>query len=302
MNSKNQNQGRREFLKKSAFLGSLIALNPFKLVSKPFKVEGYPAVRERIVPVAILDDTAGLIVRDYNFSHVIIESFQEEMNLMYCGKTFERGKEYLPELLNTIKKADWGDESRYQKAAVICGWLIYREIPPVIAPLYKNESSQKGSLLRDTAILKYKAEVEPSDDTAEMADILKLIWHRVACRIHTLTPDVKEWNSWILDYIDWYLKDRKDMQEFAELLQKEHSAEWNEYIKRTNFFAPHDKLIKVANDFSKREISLDSDLLAVKGQSLYAQAIAKGIRAIKEFDNYLNGDISDKKMMKRLDI
>jgi len=303
MSDSYKGQNRRDFIKNSAILGAVIAMNPLKLV--PFnelKIGEWPAIKERITPIAVIQDTVSLLSRESRLGHVITEALHEESNLVFCGSTFERGKKYFSEVLKLIQSAEYGDETRYQKAAVLTGWLIYRELPAIITPLYKQETSEKGSMYRDTAILKYKTEIQSGANQEEMEDILKLMWHRVASRMHTLTPDKEEWETWVADFADWYHQDRKSMEDFAELLKRENSREWNRYVQKTNFFSENNKLVQMANDFSIKNVKLDKELLSVNGESLYAKMIKRGIRAVKLLDEYFKDNLSEKQIMSRLNI
>jgi hypothetical protein len=296
-------QSRREFIKNSALIGAVIATNPFKFAEyNEIKIGSWPAIKERITPIAIIQDAGSLLSRDVTLGHVITEALHEELNLAFCGTSFEKGKQFFPEVLKSVKSAEWGDEVRYKKASIVIGWLIYREMPAVFTPLYKQESSEKGRLYRDAAVLKYKIEFLSTINAAEFEDMLKLMWHRAAVRMHTLTPDRQEWETWLENFADWYYQDRQTIEQYAKLVKKENSSEWNEFVDKPGFFSEDDHLIELANDFSYRTVSLDPGLLNGNGKSMYSKALSKGISSVKLLDQYFKEDISEKEIMNRLDI
>jgi hypothetical protein len=163
-------KNRRDFLKNSALIGAVVTLNPFKFsLFNDSKTDTWPAIRERITPIAIVQDAANLLIRVAGLSHVVTEA-------------------------------------------------------------------------------------------------------------------------------------RKSMEDYAEILQNENSSAWNKYVVRNNFFTSEDQLLQLVNDFSQREIDLDSGLLEREVKSLYTKAVSIGIQAVKLLDAYFKDNISDQQFMKRLNI
>jgi len=284
---------RREFIKQSAFLSALLAVNPYEFQAKTASISN-TLIKERIVPVSIVWDTANLITKDKNASLSLTESISEKFNLMASGKVLEKGKKFIPELIDLVGAGDWWDETIYPRVALLAGWLTHREVAAVMSPLYGQDANEAEVLKRDASILQYKIGKSSNQEVSdkELADILKLMFHRAFFRTHTLTPDKQNWENWVIEYLDYYHWDRENMDQLANA--------WLSNVKLDKFFDSKDEIIAIANDHSIRELELTPDFFQNKGNSHYAKALINATRALKDLDLFIHAKISKSNLMNRL--
>ena len=288
-----EGSSRRSFIKQSALLSALLATTPW---------DGLPAQRlsakasstaptHRYTPVAIVWDAANLMIKDADITWKMQDSISEQFNRMVAGRVLDQGQAYLSEILTTIQEGSGWSEAIHPQVALVGGWLVYRESAKV---LNTQNVSADQILRQDVAVLRHKIGREASApaSAADTEDILKLLYHRATFRTHTLTPDTDHWNTWVVNYLDWYRQDRKSMQPLAEA--------WvaNEKVD-PSFFDPDDELINVASDYSVRQIQLNESYVAGKGSSLYTQALSRSALALKSLDELFKGNISQAAFMKQ---
>jgi len=299
MNTIIKSQNRREFIKSSALIGAFLSLDPFSLAyGNTVKLGDLPILKERLLPVSITWDAANLMMKDKNISWKMMDSISEQFNKMVSGKVLEKGKKFIPDILDIIHKGGAWSEEIHPKVALVAGWLIYREVVPIVTPLYKHDTSTSDVYNREIAILKYKIarEIGGKVSKEEMEDILKLMFHRATFRTHTITPDREDWENWVVRYIDWYEQDRKGMGALAEAWVNGNDA------TDKSFFNPDDELIKIANDYSIWKVDLNESFLEGKGDSLYAKALSNATKAIKHLDEYFKGNMDKNAFMKKVNI
>ena len=284
---------RREFIKQSAFLSALLAVNPYEFQAKAATINN-TLIKERIVPVSIVWDTANLITKDKNASLSLTESISEKFNLMAGGKVLEKVKKHIPELIDLVGASNWWEEATYPKVALLAGWLTHREVTAVMSPLYRQDDNEAEVFKRDATILKYKIGKSSNQEVSDeaLADILKLMFHRAFFRTHTLTPDKQNWENWVVDYLDYYHWDRENMDQLAKA--------WQSKPLPDQFFDSKDEIIAIANDYSIRELELTPEFFQNKGNSLYAKALINATRALKDLDLFLHAEISKTNLMNRL--
>lgn len=296
----NTTHSRRTFIKNSALLGALIAVDPFSLIyGRSAEITDTGTLVERILPVAIQWDAANLMIKDTTISWKMMDSISEQFNKMVSGRVLEKGKKHIPEILDIIKAGDGWDEETHSRVALFAGWLINREVADVITPLYKNDSDGVDALQRDATVLKYKIARENNDEvtTAHMEDLLMQMFHRATYRTHTLTPDKNDWDTWVINYLDWFHTDRASIRKLAQAWSDNTGA-----ASDRQFFNPNDKLIQIANDYSIWEIELTPEFFDNKGDSLYTKALTNAAKAIKSLDDFFNDKLDKQVFMKKMNI
>jgi len=281
-------------------MGAFFSLGPVHFsYGNTVKIGDYPVMKERILPVSITWDVANLMSKDVNISWKMIESISEKISMMVSGSVLEKGKKYVPEILDIIDKGSGWDDATHPKVALVAGWLVYREIVPMVTPVYQNDAGQNDVYKRDIAILKYRIARANGGkvEKEEMEDILKMMFHRATFRTHTITPDSQDWENWVVRYLDWYNQDQEDLRALAGawLLADDGSMD-------TAFFNPNDELIKIANDYSIWEVELTPGFLENKGDSLYAKTLANATKAVMGLDEYFKGNIDKQAFLKKLGI
>ena len=286
---------RREFIKQSAFLSALLAVNPYELYAKE-EALGTTVVKERIVPVSIVWDAANLMTKDKNISWKMIESISEKFNLMACGKVLDKGKDFVSELIDLTKAGNGWDDETHPRVALLAGWLIHREVANVFSPLYPKDVNDMEVWKRDALILKYKIGKYSGQKVSEekLADILKLMFHRAFFRTHTLTPDKQNWQNWVIDYVDYYHQDRENIDKISNA--------WNQSSNLTGFFDSKNELIKLANDYSKWDMKIDQEYLSDISTCNYSKALSNATLALKTLDDFYENRISKQHLMNTLKI
>ena len=287
-----EGSSRRSFIKQSALLGALLATTPWDgLPAQRLAAKTAAALKHRYTPVAIVWDAANLMIKDADITWKMQDSISEQFNRMVAGRVLDQGQSYIPEVLTTIQEGSGWSEAIHPQVALVGGWLVYRESAKV---LNTQNVSADQILRQDVAVLRHKLGREASApaSAADTEDLLKLLYHRATFRTHTLTPDTDQWNTWVVNYMDWYRQDRKSMQPLAEA--------WvaNEKVD-PSFFDPDDALINVASDYSVRQIQLNESYVAGKGSSLYTQALSQSALALKSLDEFFKGNISKAAFMKQ---
>lgn len=289
-----EGKSRRSFIKQSALLGALLTATPFDVLPKQRLSERsyqIAALPYRYTPVALVWDAANLMMKDADITWKMQDSISEQFNRMVAGRVLDQGQAYISEILTTIQEGSGWSEAIHPQVALVGGWLVYRETAKV---LNSSDVSADQTLRQDVAVLRNKIgkDSSASASVADTEDMLKLLYHRATFRTHTLTPDTDNWNEWVVNYMDWYRKDRQSMPALAEA--------WvaNERVS-PDFFNPEDELIKTAGDYSIRQIQLDESFVANKGSSLYTQALAQSALALKSLDEFFKGNISRAEFMKQ---
>jgi len=285
---------RRGFIKSSALFSALLAVDPFHFQRPGIKSKSNE-MQERIVPVSIAWDAANLMMKDTNLSWKMMDSISEQFNKLVSGRILEKGKKHISEMFDIVKMGGGWDSETHPRVALIAGWLIYREIPPVITPLYRQDH-ENGALSRDAEVLKFRIARDSAGSVTkeQLEDILKLMYHRAFFRTHTLTPNRQEWENWVGEIVDWHQADREKIGELA--------SAWIENKTTPGFFNANDELIRIANDYSIRELEISPQFLENKGDSLYARVLAKSAMAIKSLDNFFNDKITKQELMGQLNI
>ena len=234
------------------------------------------------------------MIKDADISWKMQDSISEQFNKMVAGRVLDRGQRFLPEILTTIQEGSGWSEAIHPQVALVAGWLIYRETAKVLST-QNNDPDQ--TLLQDVAVLKHKIGKNASAavSAADTEDLLNMMYHRATFRTHTLTPDTDHWNEWVVNYMDWYREERRSMPSLAEAWVANQRAD-------ARFFNPDDELIKVANDYSIRQIQLDESFVEGKGTSIYSRALAQSALALKSLDEFFQGNISQSAFMKKYEI
>ena len=287
-------RSRRSFIKQSALLGALLTTTPFDALPKQrLSKNSYQiaAPTHRYTPVTIVWDAANLMMKDAGITWKMQDSISEQFNRMVAGRVLDQGQSHLPEILTTIQEGSGWSEAIHPQVALVGGWLVYRESAKVLNA--QNISSDQV-LQQDVAVLRHRigSDSSSSASVVDTEGILKLLYHRATFRTHTLTPDTDHWNAWVVNYLDWYRQDRKNMQSLAEA--------WVAHEKVSpDFFNPEDELIKTASDYSIRQIQLNESFVADKGASLYTQALAQSALALKSLDEFFKGTLSQAEFMKQ---
>jgi hypothetical protein len=299
---------RRDFLKKSFLATAMVGLGPsaYAFLGDK-KVLETVLFSERLTPISILWDVSNLILKDKNKTWKMMDSLSEGFNKMLCGSALRGHRQHLPSLLTTIKEGGGWDGEIHPQVALFAGFLAYGEVEKVFATIPKTDGIGTGALYRDCTILKYRVEREgqgsstdkPTKD--EIEDFLKLMYHRATFRTHTLTPDAEDWERWLVDYIDGYHRDRDYLKGLAEVYLEARPAYHKNYAD-TRFFDPEDEIIKMANDYSLREIDLTPSFVQDKGKSLYAKALTNAVIAVKSLDDYFDGRMNRSAFVEKYDI
>lgn len=291
-----EKNNRRLFIKQSALVGALLTTMPEELLSRHRVLEnGYQSVlKYRYTPVAIIWDAANLMIKDADVTWKMQDSISEQFNKMVAGRVLDQGQSFISEILTTIQEGSGWSEAIHPQVALVAGWLVYRQTAKV---MNTQDISIDQILRQDVAVLKHRigTNASASASAAETEDMLKLLYHRATFRTHTLTPDADNWNEWVVNYMDWYREDRKHMRSLAEAWVANEEAD-------RDFFNPNDELIKIARDYSVRQIQLNEPFVTGKGASLYSRALAQSGLALKSLDEFFKGNISKAEFMKTHEI
>lgn len=290
---------RRDFLKSSVLMGTFFAVSPysFAIGERMDKLKYGAVIKERIVPVSINWDVANLMMKDVNISWKMMDSISEQFNKMVAGSVIDKGLDHVPEMLDIIQHGGAWDEETHRKAALFAGWVVHRQTADVFREMYKNDTDPLMVALRDAVVLKYKiargTDVSPSQ--AAMEDLFKSLYHRATFRTHTLTPDTNDWERWVIDYLDWYAEDRRNMEELAK--------SWVQGLGGNAFLEEDDVLLKLCNNYAIWEINLTEDFIKERvGKSYYAQAVARALIGVKTLDEYFKGNVSKEALIKKLNL
>lgn len=304
----NLQENRRDFLKKSFLATAMMGLSPTAFASWDGRnAEDMSLMRERLTPVSVLWDTANLILKDKNKTWKMMDSISSRFNHMLCGPVLEGHGQHASSLLTSIKDGGGWDEETHPQVALFAGWLAHREILKSFAAIPKENSDKEGYLYRDCAILKFRVErdgmgsASEKPTPAEIEDFLKMMYHRTTFRTHTLTPDIDDWERWLVDYIDAHHRDREYLKRLAEVYFEDSEA-YKDNFADTRFFDPEDEIIKMANDYSVREIDLSASFVQNKGESTYAKALTNAVIAVKSLDEYFDGKMERSAFVKKYDI
>ena len=308
---------RRDFFKQISYGSAAFALSPSILSGCQTGIipENNNFIDlDGILPVAFINDAAGLILRNGNVSETTIEALSADINLNIPGNMSRIASsmcfpaEKILELLGHVKQEWIGrtpEMNLEHKYSLFLGWIIYSGFQADTGELYHNLIN-KGyhyddiRICHDVFIFRQisniSTETGPLSSQQELAELFQIMLPRMVTRLHTFKPDTEDGKKWILDMTGWRKANKELMNKYAGAYVNPNKENIERFIHQPGFYAEGDKVIQQARKLmngvhvSAEEIS--STLKSDSENSLYAKSLVKGIKKAELIDQYFTGDLS----------
>jgi len=308
---------RRDFFRQMSYGSAAIALSPAILsacqtgnsagISNCIDLDG-------ILPVAFINDAAGLILKSNKISGPTVEALTADINLNIPGN-MSRISASMPftdkkifELLEKIKQY-WKDRTPEMKLehkySLLLGRILYSDFEANTGELY-HQLIGKGyhyddiRICHDAYILRqisnYSTRTDPRCTVEELSELFQLMLPRMITRLHTFMPDTEDGMKWILDMGQWRKANKDLMRKYAGACLHPEEDHIEKFVNQSGFYSEADKIIQLSRNLingvqvSPEEIS--STLKSDSGNSLYAKCLVKGIKKAELTDLYFTGNLS----------
>ena len=123
--------------------------------------------------------------------------------------------------------------------------------------------------------------------------------------MHTFIPDQADINGWLVKLFKTRQEFYVDLHRYAEALAHPDPDRVKRFIEDVNFYDRDDPLIRLARALQEgtpsRRLIWRSALDEARGQSLYAQALARGYGYLQAASDYFIGDIGQEALKDRLE-
>lgn len=308
---------RRGFFRQMSYGSAAIVLSPAILsacqTGNPPDDNNYIDL-EGILPVAFINDAAGLILTHNKISGATVDALTADINLDIPGN-MSRIAEGLPfsdetiyELLRQIKH-DWEERTPEMKLehkySLLLGRTIYSCFQNHLYKLYR-ELIAKGyhyddiRICHDTYIMRQisngSSGIDPLCSQEELAQLFQILLPRMITRLHTFNPDTEDPMKWILDMTEWRKANRDLMNKYAEAYVDPDMNLIEKFIHQPGLYAEADKIIqltrKIQNGIHLPAEEISFTLKSDSGNSLYAKSLVKGIKIAEFTDQYFSGSLS----------
>lgn len=209
-------------------------------------------------------------------------------------------------LIDLVKILKAGNEIQHaqEKRAIAFGWVAVNAAHRHINSLFEGKTADEAKQIRmhqDALVIKgFSATDAANVSASDVENLFNSMLVRTITRTHTLKPDADDGIGWVNRMADWQRKNKSYIHEFAQVVvSPDHRIAGADFIRQDDKIIEAARLLQLSYDVMPETILNEMNNQPV---SAYGKALAEATGNILAIDSYLQGKLSEKEIIPKLDL
>lgn len=307
---------RRTFFKKMAIGGAAMLFAPsFIHYTNAQQTNGNMLGLPGLLPVAVVEDCFDLAFAFPGMSNSCKIALAGDIDLKNPGNKGKLAHPLMlkqPDLIYALEKIKGAlsnpQNNTYDKLSFLLGILCNNAIRDQMKPVYEKYAGELKalSIYQDVFLLKMLSGDEVNKVKGEdLSPLLKTLQSRAIVRVHTLIPDSRNGPGWVVNMSQWRRDNQLLKEKYVQVYTQPDPSLEDRYINDINFYNPQDSIIQYCRQTQNgeklvgKQIKESVDAFSDKG-SLYAKAVANGVRNILLVNEFLTSRIDKRTFLSEI--